>query len=350
MTPAAAGPLLDVRDLSVHYRRGKTIVRAVDGLDLVIERGRTLGLVGESGCGKSTVAKAVVQLVDPTGGQILFDGEDLASLSKDALRRFRPRVQMIFQDPYSSLNPRMSVGAWIEEPLKIHGRGDASARALRVRELVDRVGLPSSVGARYPGQLSGGQRQRVGIARALALDPELLVADEPTSALDVSIQAQVLALLEEIQRDLGISYLFISHDLGAVRQVAQDIAVMYLGRRCEVGTAARVLDQPAHPYTVALLSAAPVPDPLVEATRERIILQGDPPSPAHPPAGCRFHPRCWLRSTLGNPEVCASVDPPAVPADGGGLVHCHFHQQLRESAAARGMLSRAATDLQGGAS
>lgn len=342
--------LLDIRELVVHYRRGATTIRAVDGIDLRVERGRTLGLVGESGCGKSTVAKAVVRLVDSTSGQILFDGQDIASLSKNDLSALRPRVQMIFQDPYASLNPRMSVHAWIEEPLKIHGRGTASERAERVRALIGRVGLPPSIGTRYPGQLSGGQRQRVGIARALALDPELIVADEPTSALDVSIQAQVLALLEEIQQDLGLSYLFISHDLGAVRQVAHDIAVMYLGRRCEIGSAARVLDQPAHPYTVALISAAPVPDPVVEAKRERIILQGDPPSPADPPTGCRFHPRCWLRTAVGNPDVCAAVDPPATPATGGGLVHCHFHHQLHDIAAARGIFSSAATDLQGGAS
>jgi oligopeptide/dipeptide ABC transporter ATP-binding protein len=347
MTPDA---LLDIHELVVHYRRGATIIRAVDGIDLIVERGRTLGLVGESGCGKSTVAKAVVRLVDSTAGKILFDGQDVASMSKNDLSALRPRVQMIFQDPYASLNPRMSVHAWIEEPLKIHGRGTASERAERVRELIARVGLSPSIGTRYPGQLSGGQRQRVGIARALALDPELIVADEPTSALDVSIQAQVLALLEEIQQDLGLSYLFISHDLGAVRQVAHDIAVMYLGRICEIGSAARVLDQPAHPYTVALISAAPVPDPVVEAKRERIILQGDPPSPADPPTGCRFHPRCWLRTAVGNPDVCSEIDPPATPATGGGLVHCHFHHQLHGIAVERGIHSNAAPDLQGGES
>jgi oligopeptide/dipeptide ABC transporter ATP-binding protein len=324
----SATALLRVRDLRVHYTRGKVTVRAVDGVDMEIGRGRTLGLVGESGCGKSTLGKAVVRLIKPTGGSVEFDGCDLAQLDERGLRPWRPRIQMIFQDPYSSLNPRIDVHDWVEEPLTIHSRGSRAERAVRVRELLERVGLSRAAERRYPSQLSGGQRQRVGIARALALDPDLLVADEPTSALDVSIQAQVLALLAQIQREFGLTYLFISHDLGAVRHLAEEIAVMYLGRMCEVGPARRVLDQPAHPYTVALLSAAPVPDPAVEAVRERIVLRGDPPSPADPPSGCRFHTRCWLRGSIGDPEICVTTDPPAVTAPGGGSVHCHFHDRV----------------------
>jgi oligopeptide/dipeptide ABC transporter ATP-binding protein len=325
---SAAAPLLSVRDLRVHYTRRQSNVRAVDGVDLEIGRARTLGLVGESGCGKSTLGKAVVRLLKPTGGAIEFDGCDLAPLDERGLRPWRRRIGMIFQDPYSSLNPRIDVHDWIEEPLRIHKRGARAERTARVRDLLDRVGLPRSAEHRYPSQLSGGQRQRVGIARALALDPDLLVADEPTSALDVSIQAQVLELLAGIQRDLELTSLFISHDLGAVRQVADEIAVMYLGRVCEVGPARRVLDRPAHPYTVALLSAAPVPDPAVEAGRERIVLRGDPPSPAAPPSGCRFHTRCWLREALDDPEICVTTDPPPVPAAGGGTVRCHFHDRV----------------------
>jgi peptide/nickel transport system ATP-binding protein len=323
-----AAPLLTVRDLRVHYTRRHSNVRAVDGVDLEIPRGHTLGLVGESGCGKSTLGKAVVRLLRPTSGAIEFDGCDLAPLDERGLRPWRRRIGMIFQDPYSSLNPRIDVHDWIEEPLLIHDRGTRPERAARVRDLLDRVGLPQVAEHRYPSQLSGGQRQRVGIARALALDPDLLVADEPTSALDVSIQAQVLELLAEIQRDLELTSLLISHDLGAVRQVADEIAVMYLGRMCELGPARRVLDRPAHPYTVALLSAAPVPDPAVEAARERIVLRGDPPSPAAPPSGCRFHTRCWLRESLDDPEICVTTDPPPGPAAGGGTVRCHFHDRV----------------------
>jgi oligopeptide/dipeptide ABC transporter ATP-binding protein len=325
MSAAASDtPLLDVDDLRVHYARRGVNVRAVDGVSFSVARAETLGLVGESGCGKSTIAKAVVRLIRATSGRIEFGGHDLGSAEGKELAALRPRLQMVFQDPYSSLNPRMTVRASIEEPLAIHGRGDSRARAARAHDLMGRVGLARSVERRYPFQLSGGQRQRVGIARALSLDPDLIVADEPTSALDVSIQAQILAVLEEIQRDLGLTYLFISHDLGAIRQLAARIAVMYLGRICEAGPADSILDHPAHPYTVALLSAAPVPDPLVEARRERIVLRGDVPNPADPPSGCRFHTRCWLRAELGDPEVCAHDDPPPIARAGGGLVHCHF--------------------------
>jgi oligopeptide/dipeptide ABC transporter ATP-binding protein len=325
-------PLLRVEDLGVEYTRGGVTVRAVDGVDLEVGRERTLGLVGESGCGKSTVAKAVVRLLRPTRGRIEFDGCDLAGLSESQMRPHRPRLQMVFQDPHSSLDPRMTVRDAVEEPLAIHRRGDRAARRRRVRELMDRVGLAQRMERRYAFQLSGGQQQRVAIARSLALSPDLVVADEPTSALDVSVQAQILALLAELQRDLGLSYLFISHDLGAVRQLAHDVAVMYLGRVCESGPVREVLDAPRHPYTVALLSAAPVPDPEVESTRERIVLRGDVPSPASPPGGCRFHTRCWLRAELGDPEICATTDPPASERPGAGRVHCHFADRVSDHA------------------
>ena len=343
-------PLLRISDLKVHYTRRGVVVRAVDGVDLTVARGQTVGLVGESGCGKSTVAKAVVRLVRPSAGAIVFDGQDLAGLSERDLCPIRPRIQMIFQDPYASLNPRISVWDWIEEPLKIHRRGDRATRAARVCELFERVGLPAAAADRYPSQLSGGQRQRVGIARALSLEPDLLVADEPTSALDVSIQAQVLALLADIQRDLGVAYLFISHDLGAVRQLSHEVAVMYLGRLCEQGPVARVLDRPAHPYTVALLSAAPVPDPAVEAVRARIVLEGDPPSPADPPTGCRFHPRCWLRGAIDDDRQCSTVDPDATTLT-GGRVHCHYHEHVGHVRATReAVVARAPQEQQGEAS
>ncbi len=323
-------PLLRVTDLGVEYTRQGVTVRAVDGVDLEVHRGKTLGLVGESGCGKSTVAKAVVRLLRPARGRIEFDGTDLAALPESGMRPHRPRLQMIFQDPQSSLDPRMTVRDIVEEPLAIHRRGDRAERRARVSELMDRVGLAQRMERRYGFQLSGGQQQRVAIARALALSPDLVVADEPTSALDVSVQAQILALLGELQRDLGLSYLFISHDLGAVRELAHDVAVMYLGRVCEAGPVRDVLDAPRHPYTVALLSAAPVPDPEVEAARERIVLRGDVPSPAAPPSGCRFHTRCWLRTELGGPDVCATDDPAAADRPGGGRVHCHFADRVTD--------------------
>jgi oligopeptide/dipeptide ABC transporter ATP-binding protein len=324
-SPTAA-PLVDVAGLEVHYsgRRGAGTVRAVDGVDLAIRAGETLGLVGESGCGKSTIARALVRLVRPTGGRIAFDGQDIATLEGEALRRVRPRIQMVFQDPFTSLNPRLSVRDLIAEPLDIQRRGTRVERTARVRELLERVGLPAAAERRLPHEFSGGQRQRIGIARALALSPELLVADEPTSALDVSIQAQIMGLLAELQRDFGLTYLFISHDLGAVRQLSTHVAVMYLGRIVETGPARELLERPGHPYTMALLSAAPVPDPEVERRRERIVLRGDLPSPADPPSGCRFHTRCWLRAQLGDPESCVTQEPPAEPRPGGGSVRCHF--------------------------
>jgi oligopeptide/dipeptide ABC transporter ATP-binding protein len=326
--------LLRVQELAVEYRRGGSTVRAVDGIDFELAGGQTLALVGESGCGKSTVAKSVVRLLRPTRGRIEFDGHDLVPLSERQLRPHRPRLQMVFQDPQASLNPRMTVRDAIIEPLIIHRRGDRTAREARVREMMDRVGLARRMEQRFPFQLSGGQQQRVALARALALNPDLVVADEPTSALDVSIQAQILELLAELQRDLGIAYLLISHNLGAVRQLAHQVVVMYLGRVCEVGPVRDVLDAPRHPYTEALRSAAPVPDPEVEATRERIVLVGDVPSPTAPPSGCRFHTRCWLRTQLGNPDVCTTTDPAAQERSGGGLVHCHFTEQMNLPVAA----------------
>jgi oligopeptide/dipeptide ABC transporter ATP-binding protein len=326
-------PLLRVQELAVEYRRAGSTVRAVDGVDFELPAGETLALVGESGCGKSTVAKSVVRLLRPTRGRIEFDGQDLVPLSEAQLRPHRPRLQMVFQDPQSSLNPRMTVRDAISEPLVIHRRGNRDAREARLGEMMDRVGLARRMEQRYPFQLSGGQQQRVALARALTLSPALVVADEPTSSLDVSIQAQILELLAELQRDLGIAYLFISHNLGAVRQLAHQVVVMYLGRVCEVGPVRDVLDSPRHPYTVALRSAAPVPDPEIEAARERIVLSGDVPSPTAPPSGCRFHTRCWLRSQLGSPDVCVTSDPAAQERPGGGLVHCHFADQMTSPAA-----------------
>jgi oligopeptide/dipeptide ABC transporter ATP-binding protein len=321
-------PLLSVEDLGVDFTRGGVTVHAVDGVSFTIARGQTLGLVGESGCGKSTVAKAVVRLLRPSRGRVVFDGRDLAGLGERELRPIRPRVQMIFQDPQSSLDPRMTVRDVVDEPLAVHRRGSRAERRGRVDELMELVGLSSRLATRYAFQLSGGQQQRVAIARALALSPDLVVADEPTSALDVSIQAQILTLLADLQRELSLAYLFISHDLGAVRQLADEVVVMYLGRVCETGATQDVLDRPGHPYTAALLSAAPVPDPEVEARRERIVLRGDVPSPADPPQACRFHTRCWLRADLGGPEICATVDPPAVQRDGAGRAFCHFSDHL----------------------
>jgi oligopeptide/dipeptide ABC transporter ATP-binding protein len=335
-TDIAGQPLLQVRDLAVHFGISKGLlfgrhagtVRAVDGVSFDIARGQTVGLVGESGCGKSTTGRAIARLNRPTAGSIRLDGQELSTLDGTALRRMRRRLQMIFQDPYSSLNPRMTVGAIIGEPLDIHSVGSARERAARVRELLDVVGLPRQAGDRYPHQFSGGQRQRVGIARALALNPELIVADEPISALDVSIQAQILNLLARLQREFKLTYLFIAHDLAAVRHISDRVLVMYLGRIVESASAADLYRRPRHPYTVALLSAVPVPDPAAEATRRRIVLKGDVPSPAAPPSGCAFHTRCWLRERLGNPERCVTEDPDLRALSTGHEVACHFAERV----------------------
>ena len=294
-----SAPLLEVEGLTMHFpimagvfRRQVGTVRAVDGIDFNIHEGETLGLVGESGCGKSTVARAILRLHEPTAGRVSFRGEDIARITGEPLRRLRRRMQMVFQDPQASLNPRMTVGSIVGEPLLEHGVGKGRALAPRVEALLQAVGLAPGFANRYPHEFSGGQRQRIGVARALALEPEFIICDEPIAALDVSIQAQVVNLLEELQQRLGLTYLFISHDLGMVRHIADRVAVMYLGKIVELAPSDRLYQEPLHPYTRALLSAAPVHDPQREAQRERIILRGDVPSPSDPPPGCPFHTRC----------------------------------------------------------
>ena len=292
--------ILEVRDLVKHFEVGgglfggpPGVVKAVDGVSFAIRRGETLGLVGESGCGKTTTGRCILQLERPTSGQVIFEGRDLTKLGQVELRAVRRRVQVIFQDPYSSLNPRMTVGQIITEPLGVHGIvPERRAREARMKSLLDRAGLLPAMALRYPHELSGGQRQRVGIARALAMEPSLIVCDEPVSALDVSIQAQIINLLEELQAEFGLTYLFVAHDLSVVRHISDRVAVMYLGKIVEITDRKSLYDNPQHPYTKALLSAVPIPDPVVEAGRERTVLGGEVPSPLNPPAGCVFHPRC----------------------------------------------------------
>jgi oligopeptide transport system ATP-binding protein len=292
--------ILVVRNLVKHFPIGggflggeTGLVKAVDGVSFTIRRGETLGLVGESGCGKTTTGRCILQLERPTSGEIIFEGQDLTKLPDAALRKVRRRLQVIFQDPYSSLNPRMTVGQIIDEPLAVHGIvADRAARGRRVRELLSHSGLLPAMAQRYPHELSGGQRQRVGIARALALEPSLIICDEPVSALDVSIQAQIINLLEELQAEFRLTYLFVAHDLSVVRHISDRVAVMYLGKIVEVTDRKSLYENPQHPYTKALLSAVPIPDPAVEAGREHVVLGGEVPSPLNPPAGCVFHPRC----------------------------------------------------------
>jgi oligopeptide transport system ATP-binding protein len=303
--------LLEVRDLVKHFpvgggvfKRAEGTVRAVDGVSFSLRRGETLGLVGESGCGKTTTGRCILQLERPTGGQIIFEGTDLATHSEQQLRELRRHMQVIFQDPYSSLNPRMTIGQILAEPLKVHRLvSGKAAREKRVQELLTQVGLLPQHAQRYPHQLSGGQRQRVGIARALAMEPSLIICDEPVSALDVSIQAQIINLLEELQSRLGLTYLFIAHDLSVVRHISDRVVVMYLGKVVEVADRRTLYEAPLHPYTRALLSAVPIPDPKLEATRERTVLRGEIPSPLTPPAGCVFHPRCPIAEARCSAEI-----------------------------------------------
>jgi oligopeptide/dipeptide ABC transporter ATP-binding protein len=323
---AADTPLLQVYDLVKHFpvvgerlfARAMGVVRALDGVSFSIASGQTLGLVGESGCGKTTLGRCVLQLEQPTAGEVIFEGRTLTGLTETALRPIRRKMQVIFQDPYSALNPRMTVGQIIAEPLKVHGLvPDRQGRRQRVSALLADVGLLPMLAPRYPHELSGGQRQRVGIARALAMNPSLIVCDEPVSALDVSIQAQIINLLAVLQERLGLTFLFIAHDLSVVRHISDQVAVMYLGKIVEMTDRQRLYDNPLHPYTRALLSAVPIPDPEVEAHRERIVLHGEVPSPLHPPPGCVFHPRCPIAVA-----ECAQVVPELHEVQPGHQVAC----------------------------
>jgi len=302
--------------------RATSVVQAVDGVSFTLPVGKTLGIVGESGCGKSTLARLVTRLIEPSSGSVLLDGVDITSLSGKALREIRRKLQMIFQDPYSSLNPRHSIGQIIGDPMRIQGIVTKANEKAEVQELMQRVGLNPEHYNRYPHEFSGGQRQRIGIARALSLRPSVIVADEPVSALDVSIQAQILNLLENLQKDLGLSFVFIAHDLSVVRHIADQVAVMYLGKIVEVGDSATVYNSPAHPYTKALLSAVPVANPSLRNSDKRIRLVGDVPSPIDPPSGCRFRTRCWKAT-----DLCGAVEPPLQPDSLGRVVACHFPEE-----------------------
>jgi oligopeptide/dipeptide ABC transporter ATP-binding protein len=321
-------PLMEVRDLVKHFpltsgiifQRKVGAVQAVDGISFDVLRGETLGLVGESGCGKSTTARLLLRLMDPTSGSIRFEGQEIADLSGARLKRLRQDMQMIFQDPYSSLNPRKTVGTIISEPFSIQGMHSGEGeRKKTVQELMDLVGLNPEHYNRYPHEFSGGQRQRIGVARALALKPKLIIADEPVSALDVSIQAQILNLLRQLQRDFGLTVVFIAHDLSVVRHMCDRVAVMYLGRIVEMASSDELYGHPRMPYTGALMSAVPVADPRLAAAKKRQVLAGDVPSPTNPPAACRFHTRCWKAQ-----EICRQEDPPLEPKEGGNLAACHF--------------------------
>jgi len=324
---AVSPVLLEVQHLVKHYRVGgdllgrrSGVVRAVDDISFTIRRGETLGLVGESGCGKTTTGRCILQLERPTSGRIIFEGRDLGALDHVGLRGIRRKMQVIFQDPYSSLNPRMTVGQLIVEPLAVHRIvPERAARIARVRELLSRVGLLPQHADRYPHELSGGQRQRVGVARALAMEPSLIVCDEPVSALDVSIQAQIINLLEDLQAEFGLTYLFIAHDLAVVRHISDHVAVMYLGKIVEIAEHGPLYDDPLHPYTKALLAAVPIPDPELEGRRERIVLRGEVPSPLNPPTGCVFHPRCPIAI-----DRCRSVIPERREVKPGHWAACHL--------------------------
>src|SRR5438094_5303807 len=334
MSTSGAANLVELKNLRVWFpiKSGLVLdrhvgdIRAVDDVSLQIKRGETVGLVGESGCGKSTVGRAIVRLYKPTSGRILFEGRDISQLGEGALRPLRRRMQMVFQDPFASLNPRHSVGRIVGEPLRTHGLAGRREAASRVRELLQTVGLPADAASREPHEFSGGQRQRIGLARALSTNPYFIVADEPVSALDVSIQAQIINLFEQLQEEFELTYLFIAHDLAVVRHISDRIAVMYLGWIVEVSPAEELYDNPLHPYTISLLSAVPIPDPAVERDRETILLAGDLPSPANPPKACRFHTRC----PYVQPTRCKDDVPPLRTLSSGHRVACHWAEQIKE--------------------
>jgi oligopeptide transport system ATP-binding protein len=334
----AESGLLEVRDLVKHFpiKHGVIFdhevgrVRAVDGVTFTVREGETLGLVGESGCGKSTLCRSVLQLIPPTSGSVRFDGTELAGRGPRSMRPLRREMQMIFQDPYASLNPRQRVGQIVGTPMRIHGLAQGEDLKRQVNELLERVGLGPEHYNRFPHEFSGGQRQRIGIARALALRPKLIIADEPVSALDVSIQAQIINLLEDLQDDFKLTYIFVAHDLGVIRHVSDRIAVMYLGKIVELGSAEEVYSNPIHPYTLSLLSALPIPDPHANARRQQIVPEGDLPSPANPPPACRFHTRCPYRT-----EICTEVEPKLVDYGRGHWAACHhpLHREHPEAVA-----------------
>jgi oligopeptide transport system ATP-binding protein len=338
-------PLVEVRDVKKYFpirkgllQREVARVHAVDDVTFAVREGETLGLVGESGCGKSTLGRTIVRLLEPTAGQVLFQGRDISKLGRRELRPLRREMQIVFQDPYASLNPRKRVGAIIGSPLQIHGIGDAKSRRKQVRELLETVGLSPEHYNRFPHEFSGGQRQRIGVARALALRPKLVVADEPVSALDVSIQSQMLNLLDDLQQEFQLTYVFIAHDLGVVRHVSDRIAVMYLGKIVELAPAEELYDRPIMPYSEALLSAVPIPDPDLSEKRERIVLEGDVPSPINPPSGCRFHPRCRYMT-----DICTQVEPPLTDYGNGHLAACHHPLNVDKETLAQVTVSAHAT-------